>query len=95
MKYLMTFLKVLTALVWVILLINIVMPFPGKAGTSLYLLFGLVIIAHGLQTLMVFGVFRSMIPVSKKDYWSVMIFGVAAMHDIRQRAFAAAQEKAE
>ncbi|ADT85683.1 DUF1145 domain-containing protein [Vibrio sp. Vb2880] len=85
MKILLALAKAAIAFVWLILLINIVMPFPGKAAIALYIMTAFLFFMHGLQMLIFVGAFGDKIKMSGWEKWSILIFGIFALLDIRRK----------
>ncbi|WGY48189.1 MULTISPECIES: DUF1145 domain-containing protein [unclassified Vibrio] len=85
MKILLTLAKMAIGFVWLILLINIVMPFPGKAAIALYIMTAFLLMMHGLQALIFIGAFGDKINMSRGEKWSILVFGIFALLDIRRK----------
>ncbi|ASF98743.1 DUF1145 domain-containing protein [Vibrio anguillarum] len=85
MRVLLVLAKAAIAFVWLILLLNIFMPFPGKAAIALYIMTAFLFIMHGLQMLIFIGAFGDKISMSRWEKWSILVFGVFALLDIRRR----------
>ena len=85
MRVLLGLAKAAIAFVWLILLLNIFMPFPGKAAIALYIMTAFLFIMHGLQMLIFIGAFGDKISVSRWEKWSILVFGVFALLDIRRK----------
>ncbi|QXO17500.1 DUF1145 domain-containing protein [Vibrio ostreae] len=85
MKILLTLAKMAIGFVWLILLINIVMPFPGKAAIALYIMAAFLLMMHGLQALIFIGAFGDKINMSRGEKWSILVFGIFALLDIRRK----------
>ncbi|OEE77566.1 DUF1145 domain-containing protein [Vibrio ordalii] len=85
MRVLLVLAKAAIAFVWLILLLNIFMPFPGKAAIVLYIMTAFLFIMHGLQMLIFIGAFGDKISMSRWEKWSILIFGVFALLDIRRK----------
>ena len=85
MKALIITAKIAIALVWLILFINIVHPFPGVSAIALYIMTAFLFMMHGLQMLIFIGVFGDKIKMSRWEYWSILIFGIFALLDIRRK----------
>ncbi len=85
MKILLMLAKAAIAFVWLILLINIVMPFPGKAAIALYIMAVFIFFIHGLQMLIFIGAFGDKIQMKGWEKWSILIFGIFALLDIRRK----------
>lgn len=61
------------------------MPFPGKAAIALYIMTAFLFMMHGLQMLIFIGAFGDKISMSRWEKWSILIFGVFALLDIRKK----------
>ncbi|ASG02439.1 DUF1145 domain-containing protein [Vibrio anguillarum] len=85
MRVLLVLAKAAIAFVWLILLLNIFMPFPGKAAIALYVMTAFLFIMHGLQMLIFIGAFGDKISMSRWEKWSILVFGVFALLDIRRK----------
>lgn len=85
MKILLTLAKAAIGFVWLVLLINIVMPFPGNAAIALYILTAFLLMMHGLQMLIFIGAFGDKINMSRWEKWSILVFGIFALLDIRRK----------
>ncbi|EKO4007173.1 DUF1145 domain-containing protein [Vibrio fluvialis] len=85
MKILLTLAKASIAFVWLVLLINIVMPFPGKAAIALYIMTAFLFFMHGLQMLIFVGAFGDKVKMNGWEKWSILIFGIFALLDIRRK----------
>ncbi|AZL85978.1 MULTISPECIES: DUF1145 domain-containing protein [Aliivibrio] len=85
MKGLIILAKAAIGFVWLILLLNIFMPFPGKAAIALYIMTAFLFMMHGLQMLIFIGAFGDKITMSRWEKWSILIFGVFALLDIRTK----------
>lgn len=85
MKILLFLAKAAIAFVWFILLLNIAMPFPGKASIALYIMTAFLFIMHGLQAAIFIGAFGDKITMSRWEKWSILIFGIFALLDIRRK----------
>ncbi|ENK0809120.1 DUF1145 domain-containing protein [Vibrio fluvialis] len=85
MKILLTLAKAAIAFVWLVLLINIVIPFPGKAAIALYIMTAFLFFMHGLQMLIFVGAFGDKVKMNGWEKWSILIFGIFALLDIRRK----------
>ncbi|NOH81844.1 DUF1145 domain-containing protein [Vibrio sp. RE86] len=85
MKALLLLAKAAIGFVWFILLFNIFMPFPGNAAIALYIMAAFLFFMHGLQMLIFIGAFGDKIDMSKWEKWSILIFGIFALLDIRRK----------
>ena len=85
MKVLILLAKAAIGFVWFILLFNIFMPFPGKAAIALYIMAAFLFMMHGLQMLIFIGAFGDKVKMSRWERWSILIFGIFALLDIRRK----------
>ncbi|PKF61932.1 hypothetical protein CW745_08065 [Psychromonas sp. psych-6C06] len=85
MNYFITFAKVMMALIWVLLITNLFVPFPGKAAIVFYFLLGFVVFMHLIQLLMIYGAFSEKLKLTKKEAFSIFIFGVFKLWQIKGR----------
>ncbi|WP_104400956.1 DUF1145 domain-containing protein [Vibrio penaeicida] len=85
MKVLLILAKAAIAFVWLVLLINIFHPFPGKAAIALYIMTAFLFFMHGLQMLIFLGAFGDKISISRWEKWSILIFGIFSLLDIRRK----------
>jgi putative membrane protein len=85
MKALIALAKAAIGFVWLILIINIFSPFPGVAAMALYIMTAFLFMMHGLQMLIFIGAFGDKINMSKWEKWSILIFGIFALLDIRRK----------
>ncbi len=85
MKAMIILAKAAIAFVWFVLIFNIFHPFPGKAAIALYIMTAFLFIMHGLQMLIFIGAFGDKINMSKWEKWSILIFGIFALLDIRRK----------
>ncbi len=85
MKILLILAKASIAFVWLVLLLNIVMPFPGKAAIALYIMTAFLFMMHGLQMLIFVGAFGDKVKTTSWEKWSILIFGIFALLDIRRK----------
>ncbi|MCA2492632.1 MULTISPECIES: DUF1145 domain-containing protein [Vibrio] len=66
-------------------MLNIVMPFPGNAAIALYIMTAFLFIMHGLQMAIFIGAFGDKIQMSSWEKYSILIFGIFALLDIRRK----------
>mgnify|MGYP000586734912 FL=1 len=85
MKGLIILAKIAIGFVWLMLLLNLFMPFPGTGAIALYILTAFLFMMHGLQMLIFIGAFGDKISMSRWEKWSILIFGVFALLDIRKK----------
>lgn len=84
-NYFITFSKSLMVLIWLLLLSNIFVPFPGKAEVIFYLLLGLMIFMHLIQLMMIYGAFSEKLKLTKLEALQIFIFGVFKLWQIKGR----------
>lgn len=77
--------KAALSFVWFILLYNIVQPFPGNTAIVLYIMLPFLFMMHGLQLLIFIGGFGDNVKTSGWEKWSVLLFGIFALLDIRRK----------
>ncbi|MFM2588303.1 DUF1145 domain-containing protein [Vibrio sp. TBV020] len=85
MKALLLLAKAAIGFVWFILILNFFSPFPGNAAIALYIMAAFLFIMHGLQMLIFIGAFGDKISMSRWEKWSILIFGIFALLDIRRK----------
>ncbi|KLV07385.1 membrane protein [Photobacterium aquae] len=85
MNILIKLAKAAIGFVWLVLLLNIFYPFPGVAAIALYIMTGFLFMMHGLQMLIFLGAFGDKITMSRWEKWSILIFGIFALLDIRRK----------
>jgi len=85
MNYFITFAKTMMIIIWVLLLSNLIFPFPGKAEIVFYLLLAFVIFMHLIQLLMIYGAFSEKLKLSKLEALQIFIFGVFKLWQIKGR----------
>jgi len=85
MKVLLLLAKAAIGFVWFILLLNFFMPFPSKAAIALYILTAFLFMMHGLQSAIFIGAFGDKIEMTRWEKWSILIFGIFALLDIRRK----------
>ncbi|WP_434357830.1 DUF1145 domain-containing protein [Parasalinivibrio latis] len=85
MKILIGLAKLAILFVWIVLVTNIVHPFPGVAAMALYILTGFLLFMHGIQMLIFIGAFGDKVALSKWEKWSILLFGIFALLDIRRK----------
>jgi putative membrane protein len=71
--------------IWILLLSNLLFPFPGKAEVVFYLLLAFVIFMHLIQLLMIYGAFSEKLNLSKSEALQIFIFGVFKLWQIKGR----------
>ncbi|NVD08164.1 DUF1145 domain-containing protein [Vibrio sp. JPW-9-11-11] len=85
MKALIWLAKGAIGFVWLVLIYNMFMPFPGNAAIALYIMTAFLFIMHGLQMAIFIGAFGDKIEISRWEKWSILIFGIFALLDIRRK----------
>ncbi|USD65388.1 DUF1145 domain-containing protein [Vibrio sp. SCSIO 43136] len=85
MKYLIWLAKAAIGFVWFVLLVNIVHPFPGNAAIALYIMTGFLLFMHAIQMLIFIGAFGEKVPMTRWEKWSILVFGIFAMLDLRRK----------
>ncbi len=79
------FAKISIGFVWLVLLTNVVYPFPGTSAMVLYIMTAFLFCMHGLQMLIFIGAFGDKIPMTKMEKYSILIFGIFSLLAIRQK----------
>ncbi|MEF1289910.1 DUF1145 domain-containing protein [Vibrio sp. M260118] len=85
MKALIMLAKAAIGFVWFILILNFFVPFPGKAAIALYIMAGFLLFMHGIQMMIFIGAFGDKVKMSSWEKWSILIFGIFALLDIRRK----------
>jgi len=85
MKILLMLAKASIGFVWFVLLVNIFYPFPGNAAIALYIMTGFLLFMHAIQMLIFIGAFGDKVNMTRWEKWSILIFGIFAMLDIRRK----------
>lgn len=85
MKYFIPFAKTLMVIIWALLIINLVFPFPGKAAMAFYFLLAFVVVMHAIQVLVIYGAFAEKLKLSKREGVELFFFGVFKMWQIKDR----------
>ncbi|WP_157980944.1 DUF1145 domain-containing protein [Aliidiomarina shirensis] len=68
--------QVLFTVLWLVLLANLFVPFPGNAFALFLLLLLIVVVLHLLQMLIFYAAFQSAIKAGGKDYLFIFLFGI-------------------
>lgn len=68
--------QVLFTALWLVLLANLFVPFPGNAFALFLLLLLIVVVLHLLQMLIFYAAFQSAIKAQGKDYLFIFLFGI-------------------
>ena len=85
MKALIVLAKAAIGFVWFILILNLFMPFPGKSAIALYIMTAFLLMMHGLQMAIFIGAFGDKLTMGRWEKWSILIFGIFALLDIRRK----------
>ncbi|MEZ8141186.1 hypothetical protein A1OO_06695 [Enterovibrio norvegicus FF-33] len=85
MKALIFLAKAAIGFVWLVLITNIISPFPGVAAMALYIMTAFLFCMHGLQMLIFIGAFGDKVSMTRWEKWSILIFGIFALLDIRRK----------
>ncbi len=85
MRILLFLAKASIAFVWAVLILNLFMPFPGKAAIALYIMTGFLFMMHAVQMLIFIGAFGDKVKISGWEKWSILIFGIFSLLDIRRK----------
>ncbi|MBW3698569.1 DUF1145 domain-containing protein [Vibrio sp. T187] len=85
MKIMLMLAKASIAFVWFVLIVNIFHPFPGNAAVALYIMTAFLLFMHGIQMLIFIGAFGDKISMTRWEKWSILIFGIFALLDIRRK----------
>lgn len=85
MKILILLAKASIGFLWLVLLGNIVSPFPGGTAMVLYIMAAFLFCMHCLQLLIFVGAFGDTISMTRWEKYSILIFGVFALLGIRQK----------
>jgi len=72
-------------LIWGLLAINLVLPFPGKIALVFYLLLGFILIMHLIQLLIIYGAFSEKLKLTKLEGLQIFLFGVFKLWQIKGR----------
>ncbi len=84
MKMIMLGGKTITLLFWIMMIYNLFIPFEGGISTLLNLLFFITLVMHSFQVLMFYTLFKSLMKIEKKHYFSVLIFGAFSLLTYRR-----------
>lgn len=85
MNYFITFAKVLMGLIWLLLIANLFVAFPGKVAILFYLLLAFIIVMHLLQLLMIYGAFSEKLKLTKSEALQVFLFGIFKLWQLKGR----------
>ncbi|MGF1743231.1 DUF1145 domain-containing protein [Vibrio profundum] len=87
MKWLIYLAKAGVGFIWFILMLNLFHPFAGRSAVVLYILTAFLFMMHALQMMIFIGAFGDKISMSRWEKWSILIFGVFSLLDIRRKHF--------
>ncbi|WP_065188751.1 DUF1145 domain-containing protein [Shewanella woodyi] len=79
MKFIVTTGKAITILAWILMGYNLVMPFNGEISLILNTLLLLTLVMHSIQTLIFHRLFKTLLPLTCRDYLNVLAFGVFSL----------------
>lgn len=82
--------QVIFSLIWILLLANLVAPFPGQAFGLFVLLLGILVVLHLLQMLIFYAAFHAHVHPTGKDYGAIFLFGVIGWMMVLQKRNAGA-----
>jgi len=85
MKWLNWLMKAILLLFWTVLLINLAMPFPGKAAGAFQLLLWVMLATRGLQLLMLWAAYGKYFSMKAGEVLLLILFGVAGLDSLRNR----------
>ncbi|WP_413692684.1 DUF1145 domain-containing protein [Psychromonas sp. KJ10-2] len=85
MAYFIPFAKGLMVIIWGLLLVNLVLPFLGKAAMAFYFLLAFVVVMHAIQLLVIYGAFAEKLKLTKKEGVEIFFFGVFKMWQLKDR----------
>lgn len=85
--------QVLFSALWLVLLANLFVPFPGNAFALFLLLLLIVVVLHLLQMLIFYAAFQSAIKAGGKDYLFIFLFGIIGWMMALQKQQLKQQEK--
>jgi putative membrane protein len=78
--------KTITLIAWLMMTYNLIMPFEGNVAIILNIILGITCMMHCFQVAIFHMLFKPLLPLSKKDYLQVFIFGIFSLLGYRQRA---------
>ncbi|WOT05437.1 DUF1145 domain-containing protein [Shewanella youngdeokensis] len=85
MKALLVIGKWITAFVWLLMIFNLFMPLNGNVAIILNILLAITVFMHGFQTVIFHTLFNTLLPLKKRDYLQVFLFGVFSLLQYRQQ----------
>ncbi|QFU20627.1 DUF1145 domain-containing protein [Shewanella eurypsychrophilus] len=77
--------KAITLLAWFLMAYNLIMPFDGDIAVILNILFAVTIFMHCFQVIIFHTLFKSLLTLSKSDYFSVFTFGIFSLLKYRSQ----------
>lgn len=80
--------KTITLVAWLMMAYNLAIPFEGNVSIILNIIFGITCMMHCFQVAIFHMLFNNLLPLSKKDYLQVFIFGIFSLLSYRQRVLA-------
>jgi len=85
MKFGIWFGRAVFAVIWGVLLANLVWPFGGGAFAVFLVLLGLLVLMHLMQLLMFASTYKHTITWQRGDYWQIVLFGIVGWLAIMHR----------
>ncbi|WP_025821525.1 DUF1145 domain-containing protein [Shewanella marina] len=85
MKWLIIAGKVITIVAVIIMIYNLIIPFSGVINVILNVMLAFTLVIHLVQVISFHKIFAPLLPLSKKDYWQVFMFGVFSLMEYRQQ----------
>ncbi|MCL1090635.1 DUF1145 domain-containing protein [Shewanella profunda] len=80
--------KTITLVAWLMMIYNLIIPFDGNVAIILNILLGITSMMHCFQVAIFHMLFKNLLPLNKKDYLQVFIFGIFSLLVYRQRVLA-------
>ncbi len=77
--------KAITLVAWLMMAYNLAVPFEGNIALMLNILLGITCLMHCFQVAIFHTMFNRLLPLTKKDYLQVFIFGFFSLLSYRQR----------
>ncbi|MCK6265745.1 DUF1145 domain-containing protein [Vibrio sp. ZSDE26] len=77
--------KAVIAVVWGVLIYNLIAPFHYPLNLVLYIIMGFLLFTHILQTVIFSAAFSKQLKLTLGDKLSILVFGVCALIDIRNK----------
>ncbi|WP_394129379.1 DUF1145 domain-containing protein [Shewanella maritima] len=77
--------KVFTSLTWLVLIVNLLMPFEGNVSIALNFFLAFTVMMHGFQVLIFHTMFSQTHQLKAKDYIKPFAFGVFTLLEYRQQ----------